>query len=845
MPFDKLWQDLRYGGRTLLQNPGFAAVAVLSLALGIGANTAIFSLIDVVMLRQLPVKNPQQLVFLSDPTGGGVSIGMQGGERTIFTYGEYEQLRDNVKSFSGMFASESDGNHLNASINGSAPEEIHARLVTENYFQVLGLSPILGRAFSLEDAKRGPGGEPFAIVSYDFWQKRFGLDPYALGKTIRINQTVFTVVGVAPPGFQGETVGAPPDIYLPMMMEPQVKPGRLWLHDDPSKTERVMWLHVVGRLKDGATIQQAQANVNVVFGQMLKERAGPSPSAETRENILGQKILLHDGSKGASNVRDEFSEPLLVLMAVVGLVLLIACANVANLLLARATARRKEMAVRLAMGASRARLVGQLLTESLFLSTLGGAAGVLFASWANQLLLRLVSQGDRPLPLDIHPDARILAFTAAVSILTGILFGLAPALRATRLDINPILKENARGVSGERSKLGLGRILVVVQVALSVLLLVGAGLFLRSLGNLQKIDLGYNREKLLLVRLDSLEAGYKGASAAALYRQVLDRIRVLPGVRGVALSENGLFSGTESGDRISVEGFKPIKKGDDNARFDQVGPGYFSTLGIPVLLGREIGPQDAEPAQPVCVIDETMAKFYFGSQNPIGRHVTDEFPDSKITMQIVGVVRDSKQNGLRRPAFRRFYTPFFHALGGVPPAANFEIRTFADPSAVAKAVRAQIREIDPAIPLFDVHALTELLDNNLVDDRLIAQLSAFFGLVALLLASIGLYGVLAYAVARRTSEIGIRMALGAGQRRVIRMILGETLLLVAAGLLVGVPAALACGRLVASKLFGLKPSDPASLAIASAVMILVALLAAWIPARRASRVDPLIALRYE
>ncbi|MBZ5500504.1 MAG: ABC transporter permease [Acidobacteriia bacterium] len=844
MKTNSFFEDIRYTLRTLRLNPGFATVAVLSLTLGIGANTAIFSLVDAIMLRMLPVTDPERLVFLSDPASAGVASGAETGVRSLFTYQEFEHLRDHNQVFSGAFASESNPARINVRIAMGPVEEARGKLVSGAYFEVLGVRPALGRTFTAaEDSS--PGADPVAVLSYDYWTRRFGSDRAILGTTIELNRNSFTIIGVAPPGFNGEIVGESPALYLPMMMEPQLKPGRFWLRDDPKRAEKVMWLHIGGRLKPGIKPAQAQANIDVVFRQYLENQAGSVADPQRRREIADQKILVHSGATGASTLRAQFTQPLLVLMAIVGLVLLIACANVANLLLARATARQKEIGVRIALGASRGRLIRQLLTESTVLSGIGGTAGVLFAYWAARLLVRLASPPSNPIPLEVDPHARVLAFTVAVSVLTGVLFGLVPALRATRMDVNSTLKENARSVAGSGARLNTGKVLVIGQVAISLLLVLGAGLFVRTLRNLQTTELGYSRDSLLLVRIDGLSAGYDSTARAGLYQRVLEDLKTLPGVRGVTLSENGLFSGTESGDQVTVEGFRSDKEGDNASNFDQVGPNYFSTLGIPILVGREIGPQDTATSNQVCVVNEAFARFYFGRGNPIGKHVRDEFPDTRVTFEIVGVTRDARDHRLRGNIPRRFYVPFFHPLGEIPPAVNYEIRTFADADSMLSVVRRKIQEIDGAVPILSARSLSELLDRTVIRERMIAQVSSFFGLLALLLASIGLYGVLAYSIERRTHEIGIRMALGAQQGRILGGVLRETMLLVVLGISLGVPAALACGRFVESSLVGLAVLDPVTLSISVLVIAVVAMLAGYLPARRAARVDPLIALRCE
>jgi predicted permease len=841
--FDELRQDVVYGARLLLKSPGFTTVAVLSLALGIGANTAIFSLIDTVLLKLLPVKNPQELVAVTDPTAAGVSIGTSTGERGLLSTREFEGLRDRTQAFSGMFASQSEMDRNNANIDGRPPEEVKTRLVSGGYFAILGTGASLGRTFTAAD-ERGPGSAPYAVISYEYWQRRFGGSPSVLDTRIRIGKANLSVIGVAQAHFLGETVGAVPDFWIPLDMQPQIMPGRMWLADDPGHiAEKVMWLHVIGRLKPGISRKQAQANVDVVFKQVVAEEF--SKLSQSQPDILKQNIKLHEAGNGVSSLRGDFADPLYVLMAVVGLVLLIACANVANLLLARATSRQKEMGVRLALGAGRARIVRQFLTESLMLSIAGGALGSLLAVFGVRLLIRMVSDTSDPLLLDVRPDPRVLFFTIGASLLTGIVFGLAPAWRSARVNVSGTLKEAGRGLTGSAGKIGLGKVLVVGQIALSVILLIGAGWFIRTLRNLENVDLGYPREKLVLVRVDFLSAGYTGERLPIAYNELRDRFARIPGVRAVTFSENGLFSGTESADRITVEGYKPQKRGDVSSRFDQVGPNYFRTVGIPMLLGRDIGPGDVDSAESVCVVNETFAKFYFGKQNPIGKHVTDEFPDSRKTFVIVGVARDARDHSIRREVFRRFYLSAQQRLGEFSPALNYEIRTYGEPSGIIQAARKEVLAFDPLIPINNARPLIQMLDDNLRQERIIAQLSLVFGGLALLLACMGLYGVLSYAVAQRTNEIGIRMALGAERGTVIWMVLKETAILIAIGLAAGVPASLACARLIESKLFGLKPADPLTLAIALGVMIAVAVASGYLPARRAAKVDPLVALRYE
>ena len=839
----ELRQDFVYGVRLLAKSPGFTAVAVLSLALGIGANTAIFSLIDAVLLKMLPVSDPQQLVALTDPAWSGVSEGTSTGERGLLSNREFEALRDRMQSFSGMLAAQSDPDVNNASIDGRPPEALRTKLVSGGYFSVLGAGSAIGRTFTAAD-EHGPGSAPYAVLSYAFWQRRFGGSPAALGARIHIGKADLTVIGVAQPRFLGESVGQAPDLWIPLDMQPQIMPGRMWLADDPGRiAEKVMWLQVIGRLKPGVTLKQAQANADVVFKQVVAEEF--AKLSRSQPGILKQNLVLHRAGAGVSPLRANFADPLYVLMGVVALVLVIACVNVANLLLSRATSRQKEMGVRLALGAGRARIIRQFLTESLTLSVAGGMLGSLLAVYGVRLLVAMVKTGPSSVTLDVRPDLRVLSFSIGVSLLTGIVFGLAPAWRSARVNVSSTLKEAGRGMTGSGARMGAGRILVAAQIALSVMLLIGSGWFIRTLRNLQNVDLGYPRDKLIVVSTDFLTAGYSGQRLPAVFEALCDRLARIPGVRAVTYSGNGLFSGSESGDRISVEGYHSQNTKDLHARFDEVGPDYFKTVGIPILLGRDIGPQDVESAESVCVVNESFAKFYFGTQNPIGKRVTDEFPDTHKTFTIVGVSRDDRDHSLRDPVLRRFYLSARQPLGDFEPYMNYEIRTYGEPGAMVQAARKAILDFNPALPVDSDESLMTVLDRQTRQERMIAQLSGVFGGLALLLAAIGLYGVLSYTVAQRTNEIGIRMALGAQRGRVVRMILRETAVLIGIGLAAGIPASLACARLVESRLFGLKAADPVTLAAAIGIMVVVALASGYLPARRASRVDPLIALRYE
>ena len=849
-----LWQDLRYAMRLLAKDPGFTMIAILTLALGIGANTAIFSILDSVLLRSLPVPHPEQLVTLSDPDEHGSSFGSEGGDRSLLAYSEFEYFRDHNEVFSEIFAADSSLPQLEVTIadssssTGAQKESARVRLVSGDYFATLRVTPAAGMFFTRE-VDRASGGAPIAVVSYAFWKQRFGLDPLALGKTIQIRQTSFQIVGVTPPGFFGETVGAFPDLWVPMMMQDSIYPGRDLLTPSKGLTNMHIWLQVMARLRPGVTPEQAKASINVVFKGLLESKVGASSTPDQRRHDLDQRINLQPAARGSSVLREHFGEPLKILMAMVGFVLLIACANVANLLLARGAARQREFAMRIAIGAGRARLIGQLLTEGLLLAISGAAAGLLLARWADALLLRMVSGGASGPPsvhLDLQPDAQVLGFTLGVTVLTTILFALIPALHSTRLDLAPVLKSTPSGASGEAShrRFPAGKILVVTQVAVSVVLLISAGLFVRSLSRLGEVNLGYDRENLILFRVDSAPGGYKGAAIPRFQLDLLARISAIPGLRGATVSKNGLFSHSDSGDPIIAEGYTPKSGEEIHSRMDFVGPEYFSTLGIPILMGREIEAQDTAGSIRAAVINQTFAHRFFPNTNPIGKYVRDIYPGNPGEMVVVGVAADAKHNDLREKAEPRIYGPIANPLWE-DPAAVYEVRTYADPQAVTAALRQVVREAAPTLPRITVRTMSGLVDDSLETDRFIEQLAGAFSLLALLLAAIGLYGLMAYTVSRRTKDIGIRLALGAEQGNILWQVLRETLVLVLMGIIIGVPFALGGTHLLRRMLFGLGFADPVAILFAATMLAVVSVLAGFLPAWRASQVDPMVALRYE
>jgi predicted permease len=831
---DEMFQDVRYGVRMLLRSKAFTTVAVLSLALGIGANTALFSVVDAVMLKALPVDHPEQLVLLRWVGGSGIVLGFRGSTEkdmatglktsTSISYPAFERFRDQNQTLASIFAFAPLG-QLNLNVDGQA-EVARVQAVSGNYFSGLGVPARLGRTLTNEDEKAGAA--PTAVISDRYFQRRFGGDGAVIGKVVYLNGTAFTIVGVTPPKFFGTLdVGSVPDLTVTMGMISQVSPR----YAEYQRSATNWWMHIMGRLKAGVDATQVQAELTTILQRHVMELP-----AASGDQIQAPQIRLSSGSQGLVEQRRRFSTQFGILMAIVGLVLLIACVNLATLLLARAATRQKELAVRVSVGASRLRLIRQLLIESLLLAALGGGLGLLFAYWGKDALVALLMGKSDELAIALTLDWRVLGFTTVVSLLTGLLFGLAPALRATRLELTPMLKENLGSSGPSRSR--LSKALVVAQVAMSLLLLVGAGLFVRTLNNLNQIDAGFNRENLLIF---SVNPRYETTRRANLYQQMTEQIAALPGVRAVSSSQFPLLAGSYSSIKIDVPGYTPQANEEMKVRTTSVAPQFLATMEIPLLMGRELTPQDNQSAPRVVVVSQALAQRFFPHESPLSQRI---ILDGEST-QIVGVARDTKYGGIREAIEPVVYLPYLQNHPGPPAEMSFAVRTQGDATAAIAAIRQAVHSIDRNLPLFDVRLQSEVISRSFAQARLFATLSSFFGLLALALVSIGLYGLMSYTIARRTHEIGIRMALGARRPHVLRIVLGESLLLVLIGSLIGLAAALAATRLIAGMLFGLTPNNPLIMALATLLLLAVAALACWLPARRAARVDPLVALRYE
>jgi predicted permease len=826
-----LWRDIRHVSRGLRQSRGFLAIVILTLGLGVGANTAIFSLMDQVLLRPLPVQDPSALVLLDGP---GAFQGRTMNAMT-FSYPMYRDFRDRNEVFTGVLARFP----LPATVVWrGASERANGELVSGNYFEVLGVRPAAGRLLTAAD-DRTPGAHPVAVLSHGYWQRRFGGDPEVLNQTIDVNGHPFVIVGVAARGFTGIQVGQAADVMVPMMMKAQMTPT--WNDLD---NRRSRWVTIMARLKAGISRAQAEAAMNVMYRQINEQEIKDISSASEsfRKRFVSKHLDLLPGHKGLSDLRREFSTPLVVLMSMVGVVLLIACANVANLLLARTTARQKEISLRLALGAGRARIVRQQLVESGLLAAAGTIVGTLFAWWAGGLLLAALPGDPAARSLSADPDLRVAGFALLVGIATALVFGIVPALQATRVGMAGALKEDSGSVAGGGRQARLRRVLVVGQIALSMLLLAAAGLFARSLYNLKSIDPGFTVDNLLAFSVDPSLSGYGGDRLNGLYRRLQAELATVPGVKSASMSEIGALSGNDWQMTIRVDGYQAKEGEDMNPSVDGVGPRYFETMGIPLVSGREFSERDVKGAPRVAVINETMAKYFFPGASPVGRRFG--FGRGAPTdIEIVGVVKDVRSQELRDQPQRFVYIPY--AQDESVTQLTFYVRTARAGDSTAAGIRQAVRRLDGTLPIFDMKTMSVQVDESLFVERMVAVLSVAFGGLATLLAAIGLYGVMSYAVARRTREIGIRMALGAERRRVLWLVLREVAAMALVGIAGGLAAAFWLTRQVQSQLFGLSPSDPITLGSATILLALVAVGSGYLPARRATAIDPIVALKAE
>jgi predicted permease len=836
----ELQQDVIYALRAVRRNAGFTAVIVGSLALGIGANTAIFSLIDAVVVRTLPVRHANELVAIGDTKR--VSSYSQGSPRTdLLSYPLYRDIRDQARSFTGVIASgRSEGLAVRIDSSSVEPEHPGGRFVTANYFAVLGVPAFAGRVFDGSEDQTA-GGAPVAVISHAYWTRRFHNDPATIGRAITINGIRVIIIGVAPPAYTGEIVGAAPNIWLPVSMHDVLHPNLRVLDSRPSS-----WLLALGRLAPGVTIEQARQELIPLITRSIVANAAGNYGA----SFVASKPqwYISPGARGFSRVRATFQTPLLTLMIGVGLLLCIICANVANLLLARAIARGREMAVRLALGANRARLVRQLMTESILLALLGAASGLLLAWWGSRALIRLAFDGST-IPLDLGLDLRVLLFTLGVSCIAVALFGLMPALRASRVELATMMRASGSSVAGgvfghQGRRVPLGKLVIAAEVALSVVLLVGAGMLVHSLRNVESVDIGLDRDHLVILDVDVNARGYAGARLANLAHTLSARIVAIPGVVAAAFSENGIFSGTDSGVDIQVPGFVARTPDDTNIAYDQVGPGYVTGVGARLLTGRDFLPSDENGPARQALVNQSLAAFYFPKENAVGKYL---YVNDSIPVQIIGVIADTRDHVLEGAPSRRAYFSYVHSGTAVdqPGSLRLAIRTNGDPAAVVQQIRKTVIAVDPALPIDGIDPLATLMRQSIREERLVAKLGTGFGVLALLLASIGLYGVMTYAITRRTSELGLRVALGAQRQDLVRMVLHDALRLVALGMLIGLPLALVSARLLETELHGVGSVDPPSIAAAMAVLTLSAIVAVLLPALRASNVPPIVALRAE
>ncbi|HXW93995.1 MAG TPA: ABC transporter permease [Terriglobales bacterium] len=831
-----LAQDLRYALRQLGKSPGFTAVALVTLALGVGANTGVFTLVNAALLKSLPVPNPEQLYLVVDNPPQGAR----------FSYPMFEDARATMPRGSEL-AGMSWPATFYASFGGGQPEMVTGQLVTGNYFQMLETHSELGRLLGEED-DRVIGGSPVAVISYACWERRFGRDPNVVGRKLVVNSMPLQVVGVAAQGFWGTHVGAAPEFWSSTAMQAAVRYAQHYSESGDAKSDQpwlpqrnIRWLRFMVRAKNHKAESATSTALNQVFQVKLEQEATGIKDPQERKALLRERLLLQPGGHGMSTAAlKDFSQPLLALMAMVGIILLIACANLANLLLARAAAREREMALRLSIGASRARLVRQLLVECILLSVCGTLLGSVFAYWLCRILPRWASGKSSPIPLSLAPDARVFWFSAAVAVLTGIVFGLAPAFAGTRVEPMHALKAGGRAAPGGGARWTLKQTLVALQVALSLVLLVGAGLFMRTLQNFTRLDAGFDRDHLVNVWFDTHLGGYSQAQLPSLYRRLIAQVETLPGVRSAALVSCEIASGCGDASDIYLPGV-PHANGETDAQRRQVSQEFFATAGIPLIAGRGFADFDTEKSPAVAVVNQAFVREFLHDQNPLGQYFGYD-GEHPYRIQIVGMVKDSRVNDIHESAPPTIY----HSLAqDAVDVESLLVRSAADPAQLISQVREAVRSVDPNLPIGGAGTVAELISSSLAQQRLIARLTSILGALALGLACLGLYGVMSYTVAQRTSELGIRLALGATPRGVLWLVMRQSVALAGAGIVAGLFLSLLTAHTVSSLLFGLSPYDPATITAAATVLLAVSLASGLRPAWRAARVDPMVALRYE